>query len=1441
MIIPTSVNALLERPYALTDGNGWDFNKTEDWKGIAKVVENSVELVIGVDVPLIQEIGLEYPNFENLQYYELSNITKKYDGGIVKTISMKGKTKAVVVGVPIENVSNFVEEIKVIEPRFIEPNLKYQANFVPNDPYWSLQWGPQKIEADKAWDMETGNNSILVAVVDTGIDFTHPDLVANYVPLGYDWVNNDNDPMDDYGHGTHCAGIIAAQINNEVGIAGLAQVKIMAEKGLDYDGYGYSDDLANAIIHAVDKGANIISNSWGGSSPSEIIHEAIQYAYDNGVLVIASAGNSPYSDFTGYPAAFDEVIAVTATDSEDKPASFTSFGDWVKVAAPGVDIYSTVVNCTRSVYGWFPKMCDYYGYRNASGTSMAAPHVAGVAALVWSRFPNMSRDQLRDQLLYTADDLGEKGFDKYYGYGRINARRALEPTPEHEILILKQEVPLVKKPNESINIISTIHNFGTNDENDVTIQILVNDTVVNSTVIDIIESGSTKIITLSWIPSVEGTYNVTSYVIPVSGESNTDNNFLSNSVLVRYGNTIRVPEDYPRIKDAINASIPGDTILVANGTYSNQYPNYDDVWVNKPLKIIGENPENTIIYDYWDSAVGIVADNVEISGFTIDGDDYGIYVTSDGNNISNNIVKDSYTGIYLINSEGNTVDNNIVITYWRGIDLVISGNNIIKNNFVSNSTGFGIHLENSDYNEIENNTIKFSYGFYLESSGYNRIEKNIISDNVYNFGLNGYSLSDFIQEIGTSNTINGKPIYYLVSENYRKIPEDAGYVGLINCTNITAKNLNLINNIQGILIVNTNYSKIKNVSSSKNFWGIQIIESNSNLILNDTLTKNVYGILMETSDENVIKRTIVEDNEYGIYSINSDDNIVKNNTVNNNKETTGYEPKGGIYFESSNNNSIRYNYLSSNDDGIFIENSNNNVIKGNNLTYNLYGIRLSSSRDNIVKNNTITNNGYGILISFSDDNKIKNNTLDKSSINIWLESSSNNIFRNNHMAESNNLIINSRPFYYISTAYGYEMRDIPLSQYIQDIDASNTINGKPVYYLINQNNLVIDAQDIGYLGIINSTNISVKNLNLTQSGQGLLIAFTNYSTVENTSIQFNYVGIDIRLSDHIHAFNNSLTNSDDIVMMYKSNNNIIDNNTIENTWYYYGISMLISSNNTIKSNNITYADDVYLYNCSDNLIIDNQLISSGGLNLYNSKNNVINDNDFIGNSKYNIYLDNSNQNIISHNNFVNKSYTEQFFIKNSINTWDYNSEGNYWSTYDTKEEKCFDSNHNGICDSPYKIDANNRDNYPFIQKNGWVDSDEDGIYDSVDNCPYVYNIGQNDTDKDGVGDICDNCPYFSNSNQTDSDNDTLGNACDNCWYVSNLNQVDTDKDCPQKPYLTDPKCGDACDTCTCTPWISTEECCYNLGRLGRWQTRTCNPPRCNVEGRCYGSSCIMIW
>ena len=313
-------------------------------------------------------------------------------------------------GKDTEEVIEKLEDDPKVE--YAEPDYLRSVSVTPNDYYWSIQWGLSKIKAPAGWDQHTGSPSIIVAVVDTGVDTAHPDL-ADKIVAGYDYVNNDNDPMDDHGHGTHAAGIAAASTNNGIGVAGVGwNVKIMPMKVLSGTGNGYDSWVASGIRGAVDRGAHVINLSLGGAGFSQTLKDATDYAIANNVVVVAAAGNTG-SATINYPAGNPNVIGVGATDSSDKIASFSTYNSTVDVSAPGVNIASTYWNSGQHAYAYM------------SGTSMAAPHVAGLVGLVKSKWSTYTVSQVADRIQSYSDDLGSPGRDDYYGYGRINAQRAL--------------------------------------------------------------------------------------------------------------------------------------------------------------------------------------------------------------------------------------------------------------------------------------------------------------------------------------------------------------------------------------------------------------------------------------------------------------------------------------------------------------------------------------------------------------------------------------------------------------------------------------------------------------------------------------------------------------------------------------------------------------------------------------------------------------------------------------------------------------------------------------------------------------------------------------------------------------------------------------------------------------------------------------------------------
>lgn len=321
---------------------------------------------------------------------------------------------------------------------------------VPNDPHFAEQWALNNdgrdggkagadLKALEAWAKSKGSREVVVAVLDTGVDYNHVDLTSNmwvrpdrlpqYVDAelgtyndlqGFDANANVSDPMDDNGHGTHCAGIIGAEGNNNEGIAGINwNIEIMPLKFLGRGGFGSTKDAIEAINYAIDrkqKGVNlrVISASWGSTQNSKALEDAIRAAGENGILFVAAAGNSSTDNDKRphYPSNYDlpNVISVAALDRADSLASFSNFGvKTVHVAAPGREIVST----------WLGN-----AYREASGTSMATPYVSGVAALIIANEPNISVEKLRERVLASVDKLDALG-GKVASGGRINAAKAL--------------------------------------------------------------------------------------------------------------------------------------------------------------------------------------------------------------------------------------------------------------------------------------------------------------------------------------------------------------------------------------------------------------------------------------------------------------------------------------------------------------------------------------------------------------------------------------------------------------------------------------------------------------------------------------------------------------------------------------------------------------------------------------------------------------------------------------------------------------------------------------------------------------------------------------------------------------------------------------------------------------------------------------------------------
>lgn len=309
----------------------------------------------------------------------------------------------------LKSVANMLLHHKQV--KFVEPNIKVEASYTPKDPGYSKQWYLKKIGMPKAWDVTKGSSKVTVAVIDGGVQVDHPELKGKIV-YPYDIVKGKTTFKGDH-HGTHVAGIIAASFNNK-GIAGIApNVKIMPINVFQGSAAEVFD-IVEAVYYAVYFKADIINMSLVSYQYSEALEEATDFANSEGVVVVAAAGNEDISTET-YPAAYHSVMAVSATNSNDRISRFSNYGTYIDFAAPGEDIYSTNANSS-------------YVYMN--GTSMAAPVVSGISALVLSKNPFLTPKQVKSILGKSALDLGLKGWDPLYGYGRVDAYQSLKLTPD---------------------------------------------------------------------------------------------------------------------------------------------------------------------------------------------------------------------------------------------------------------------------------------------------------------------------------------------------------------------------------------------------------------------------------------------------------------------------------------------------------------------------------------------------------------------------------------------------------------------------------------------------------------------------------------------------------------------------------------------------------------------------------------------------------------------------------------------------------------------------------------------------------------------------------------------------------------------------------------------------------------------------------------------------
>jgi len=573
-----------------------------------------------------------------------------------------------------------------INVEYAQPNYKYELCEVPNDTFYSKQWYLPKISAEESWDITTGGSYIKIAIIDTGVDYTHLDLFNNCLPEdGYDFINDDNDAFDDHGHGTICAGIAAGVTNNQLGIAGVSwESKIVPIKCFSNTGIGYEEDIVSAIYHCVNKGVNIISMSWGSYNPSNLIKDALDYAHEQNIILVAAAGNYD-SNRLYYPACYDSVISVAATDQIDQKASFSNFGSWVDIAAPGVDIYSTRPDNSYSSY---------------NGTSFSCPIIAGVAALVLSKYPTINPDELRTIVSNSFDNIDMLD----YINGRINVKTALTTEMFTSLLDddfnwgdVKGEIGIYgridgdgfKKYTLSIG-----DGYNPSSFSEIHESIMKNNGLLKSINTLTMDEGVYTI-------QLKTTYSHGSYYDRISILVNNKQNTI---VIDKNGNA-----DFSSIQEGIDNAGPGDTVYIKSGEYKERIRIYEQIILK------GESPEATII-DGQNLGTVIKVKNVD-----------GIIIK----NLSskNSFLKGSYknSGLLLDNSDNALVENCLFSDCLSGLALSKTKKTNIKNCIFERNTA-GVHIEFSEENKISDSQISEG-GIWFYISNNNEIVNNTLHCN----------------------------------------------------------------------------------------------------------------------------------------------------------------------------------------------------------------------------------------------------------------------------------------------------------------------------------------------------------------------------------------------------------------------------------------------------------------------------------------------------------------------------------------------------------------------------------------------------------------------------------------------------------------------------------------------------------------------------------------
>ncbi|MFX0187679.1 MAG: NosD domain-containing protein [Candidatus Hodarchaeota archaeon] len=1196
--------------------------------------DNKVEFVIKKD-------GLEITP-------EINQLFIEYDVEIHKELN---SINCIIVYISLDSIESFILDAEsTLGIAYAEPNYIYKASFIPNDYYYlSHQWDLPLIGMESAWDYGLGSHDVLVAVIDTGIDYNHPDLTENYVPLGYDWINDDNDPWDDEGHGTHCAGTIAASINNGVGIAGMANVSIFAEKSLNATGYGTHAQVASGVEHAVAMGADIISLSLGGYYDSSTLRVEIENAIDQGVMVIAAAGNDGVN-IPHYPAAYPDVIAVAATDQNDQRADFpgwwaSNFGDWIDISAPGAFIYSTIPG---------------NGYAAYSGTSMACPHVAGLAALIMSKSPTITPSEIEELIIDRAVDLGDSGWDKFYGWGRIDANNLRLSNPIHiddsagnNWEWAKDEFALPGSGEEwNPYVIQDLIIYGSGSGSCILIEnsnayfrienceVYNSGSFVNDAGIKLINTNNGEIIDNDCSQNYGGILLEESNINTISGNTANKNDNFGIHLLGSEKNTVSgntVNENY----FGIYLANSNDTTITEN-TFSDN---------SIGILILGTSSYNTF---YLNSFYRSPSSHVYYFLYSGSGDSW------DNGSIGN--YWDDYTGV-------DDDDNGIGDTHYYK-------NGAIDKYPIWDDGPYGgkIHIDNHDWN----NWTWASTRIWCSGSG---------TPN------DPYVIQDLILDAGGSGSC-------ILIENSN------AYFRIENCEVYNSGSFVLD---AGIKLYNTINGKIINNICSQNKNGIFLWNSNDNTVSGNIANKNDnIGIPIVYSDDNTISGNIINDNsDAGLFLFVSERNTVSGNTVNDNDAE-------GLYLYSSDDNSVTGNN--------FIDNTYGILIMGTS-SYNTFYLNsfYSSSISHAKYDSSYIGTGNswdsGSIGNFWDDYEKKYPYANPDG-NIW--NMPYDIYV--PLSQSDNYPIYSHEPIHIDDNAGNNwewattkvwcsgsgtLTNPYVIQY-RKIDAGGSgscilIENSEAYFRI-ENCLVFNAGTGGYppyeeagIKLNNTNNGKIIDNDCSNNIYGIFLQSSNDNIVSgNTANDNDYTGIIIDNSDDNTISENTANDNDYTgILLYSSNGNTISGNTANNNGnsfdgagiYLYKSDFNNISRNILINNGRAYYYDgygIYLGEESTLNILKNNLIveNSNGIYFYRSGNNKVTENVLVDNELYAISLTNSYDNTIYLNSFYG---TDVYLWDYWLTDWDYGGLGNYWDDY--KERYPYANPDGNIWDTPYVISS----------------------------------------------------------------------------------------------------------------------------------------------------------